>query len=128
MISVIVSVCVAAGIVMAIFGTIRITSNRPGSVGSTAFFVGCLLVLVPIIVLRGHHADAAQARAVQTLEDRYGVSIEEYVLSETPSRWRIDGDFYSCYLVDVRADDEDLDLRCAAHDATFTPTAARGSR
>lgn len=123
MISVIVSVCISVGIVLAIFGTIRITSNNPGRSGPTAFFVGCLLVLVPLLLLRGHNATAAQDRAVQALEDRYEVSIEEYALSETPSRWRIDGNFYTCYLVDARADDEDLDLRCAAHTADFAAPA-----
>lgn len=83
-------------------------------------FLGVMMMLVPLLVLRGVHAQDAQERTVDTLEARYGVSIDEYVLSETPSRWRIDGDYYTCYLDDLGEPAKDLDLRCAANNATFT--------
>lgn len=87
------------------------------TIGPAVAVMGLLLAVVPLLVVRGLSADATQNRTVQALEDRYGVTIEEYVLSETPMRWRIDGDWFSCYLVDLDAPVKDLDLRCAAHDA-----------
>lgn len=93
--------------------------------GPAVAVMGLLIAVVPMLVVRGLSADAAQDRTVQALEDRYGVTIDEYVLSETPMRWQIDGDWFSCYIVNLDAPVMELDLRCAAHVAL--PSAAADS-
>lgn len=43
----------------------------------------------------------ADVRAINTLEKRYDVTIDDYTLySERPSQWRIDGIWRECYLSD----------------------------
>lgn len=92
------------------------------TIGPAVAVLGMLLAIVPLLVGRGMSLDAVQERTLESLQDRYGITIDEHVLSETPSRWRIDGDWYSCYVVDLDAPTTELDLRCSAYDAFSAPT------
>lgn len=60
--------------------------------------------------------------AVTQMEERYGITINQAAAwSKTPSLWKINGTWYTCYLADPTVKGQDHDLMCGAPATDFVP-------
>lgn len=111
---------VAAG-ALAVWSTEGDGTPRPGRTPmlGVALAIGFVAVWTVAISVGSWfvYFSESDERAIDTLEERYGVTIEEFRYSERPKQWRIDGIWRECYLSDADYDHAaKAQLLCDAYD------------
>lgn len=56
---------------------------------------------------------------VEALETRYDITIEKANWRETPTQWRIDNNWRTCYIADLDAAKDELELLCSAETTEY---------